>query len=632
MDEDYIKDNFRSLNIYNFRNLAPLANSKTGNGRESLKINRSLKKDEIGGLVIVIGGNNCGKTNVLTAIEKSTNPDLINDDDYTNFSIVADVKPALVMNVGNNRFSKQSRGRNVSGTYYDYFIQVLFEKESFDIYKKKYKDKEYKDTDYILEMKDIIDHCDDKKGSYSIIETILSLRNDIDPSIINKMMESISSKNISHLKSIIIEADLKRTGTLIKNAPIVRDEGDSFKEVYGYNLSSGVYKFTPMKISDSDFKCKPNNLSPFLKNLLNNLECPPDFIQNHIYGKNSDFIRTKQEDRVNKELKRKVCNKFNKFFKMQEKQYSMRIRFESENVIFMLTCGDDTTLSISRQSEGFKWIFDFFFNSIINNKYKPGDIILIDEFGNGLNFGTIEELGNELRSFSKETGITFVLGTQNPMVIDTDYLDEVRLIVPHEDGSSTIVNDFNQFSDNTGENTHDVLRPILNGMTVSRNYMRTENRRTIFVEGVTDYFYLSSFSKKMREKNIDVDIDFLPINGVGCPSDNPDLLMRTLKSIERFCPTLFTDSDKAGSSMKESCKRNGIHHVQISDIFPGTDKKEIEDLFSSKDKEEYHVELKSFDRSACFAHNIDTFYDSLEDETINNFEKTIKYLSNAFIE
>ena len=62
--------NTRSLVISDFRNLGISALKKNRNDRTVLKINRSLRKDELGGVVIVLGGNNSGKSNVLDALTK----------------------------------------------------------------------------------------------------------------------------------------------------------------------------------------------------------------------------------------------------------------------------------------------------------------------------------------------------------------------------------------------------------------------------------------------------------------------------------------------------------------------------------------------------------------------------------
>ena len=78
-------NNARSLVISDFRNLGVSALRKNRNDRTFLKINRSLRKDELGGLVIILGGNNCGKTNVLDAITKCTKQEFDDSKDKTDF-------------------------------------------------------------------------------------------------------------------------------------------------------------------------------------------------------------------------------------------------------------------------------------------------------------------------------------------------------------------------------------------------------------------------------------------------------------------------------------------------------------------------------------------------------------------
>ena len=56
----------RSLRIESYRNIG-FKDEKSH--RERLVINNSLKKGELGDLVILIGANNSGKSNVLSALE-----------------------------------------------------------------------------------------------------------------------------------------------------------------------------------------------------------------------------------------------------------------------------------------------------------------------------------------------------------------------------------------------------------------------------------------------------------------------------------------------------------------------------------------------------------------------------------
>lgn len=89
----------RTLNISNYRNLGVYANEKSPDDRAFLKVNRSLKRDELGGLVILLGLNNSGKSNVLDALEAASNGK-ITESDVPDF-LFRSVQPKLQFNIAN---------------------------------------------------------------------------------------------------------------------------------------------------------------------------------------------------------------------------------------------------------------------------------------------------------------------------------------------------------------------------------------------------------------------------------------------------------------------------------------------------------------------------------------------------
>lgn len=632
--QSHKKQDTRSLNISNFRNIAPYA-TDDGANRETLKLNRSLKRNELGGLVILIGGNNCGKSNILDALEKVNDPKLIDDSDYTDWTAVR-VKPTLDIDVAHGSYvrSEVDCGTTLKGTFIEVLRAILLESESLEGYKLKYyRTKLLSEEKYISIVEELMAPLFNptvKEVETAKILNALNKRKDKDSSELQKIIETLESTPIEKLRKTKIE--ITRFGTPL-DLPEANVGGMNveFREKYGYELYNTVTRYRPSSIKYSDFKCSPEKPSEFIKNLLRVTGYDIESIQS-LYKDNNPVLYKCEKD-IQKELS-KISKNFNRLFNMQDKQYDMVIRLEEMQIKFILTCGKDTPLNLDKQSEGFRWTFGFFFNLLAAKNFQPGEIILIDEFGNSLNFGTIADLGNQLRAFAKMKGITFVIATQNPMIINLDYLDEVRLVVPSStDNSSKIINDFNKFTDEFydsdgkskyGKNNHDVLRPILNGMTIGRNYMRSEDRKTIFVEGITDYFYLSAFQRliKTKDPNWKCDLEFLPINGLGSKIDDPEILMETLKRLEHYDTTLLTDSDFAGQALTVATETYKIKQIKIGDIF--TEKQEIEDLFSKNDQIKLNVSEKCFDICASFAHNIEEY--ELEDETMSNFKKLLNAL------
>ncbi|MBQ3621206.1 hypothetical protein II941_00010 [bacterium] len=68
--------------------------------------------------------------------------------------------------------------------------------------------------------------------------------------------------------------------------------------------------------------------------------------------------------------------------------------------------------------------------------FVPGDIIIMDEPGTNLHVKGQEELRDFLKKFSINSGITFAIATHTPFLVDLDYLDEIRLLIPQSDNTT----------------------------------------------------------------------------------------------------------------------------------------------------------------------------------------------------
>lgn len=695
----------RTLVIKNYRNFAPFcAGTKddSDNLKEFLELNRGLSEDELGGLVVLISANNCGKTNLLNALEKYNSQEFT-EDDFTDFTYAKKIKPSIGMNVANGQYGNFRKAKRITvykgapakvllalaleSRSYSYFLDTINKtkqernylieegsgKESpesdgrpvYEFTKLNFIDKMYSVLqgpitynpnrgyygnnqnitdpfllqlyDYlkpVCDRSDILPDCLKNHNSSSFWNQQIEVKSTGKP-FDEYLFESLLAKSTPESESVYLRnKDNSRVqeiyNALAEVTVSYETEYDKdltsngrFLEKFGYELNDEVHRYTRNKIRQKDLVCKPNQLNTFILNLFTTLGYDKAAIDNAYAGAGN--LRHKVEREMNRALE-KLSDELNDLLNINEKKYSLQIELERENIELIITYGDEVPLNLDRQSEGFTWLFDLFFNLIKLKKFSPGDIILLDEFGNSLSFATIGELTKKLREYAKKNGLTFVLATQNPMAIDSIHLDEVRLLVPRDDGSTHIINDFDQFG---GEGNHDIMKPILSGLTVSRNFMRSENRVTVFVEGATDYFYLNAVSEALRAKGQKIDIDFIPINGLGSYKDNPKEVLKQILSIERN-PTIFTDSDKAGQEFKKRAESMNVHPSDIAEIL-GDGKKEIEDAFSQSDAEKLGIRVngevnKKFDHAACLSYKIPKIYDSLDDETQSNFEKIIDYI------
>lgn len=684
----------RALVIKNFKNFAPFCTGTKDDAddvKEFLELNRGLSRDEIGGLVILVSGNNCGKSNLLDALERY-NTQAFKKDDYTDF-VFAEVKPSIGMNVANGAYGnlRKSKGAIVyKGSPIKVLLALALEKESYDYYLEylnshqiqyhyvrsgqrdnvdQRKTEEVPLANYIIKMFSVLNRALDQYSGYSVSDdyyvSLLENRKDIVFDKSGILPDCIRNKNSYNFRDKVVKIisngtpiddrlfqNLKEHVTSEEKSISLNDPNESFRQImttlsdlkvtytatsepdptgdgkftekFGYELSDTVRRYERVKIKQRDLVCKPDKPNQFMLNLLKILDYEKGALDTAYSGAGN--LRYKLENDLNRTLE-EVSDELNDLLNINDKKYILKIKLERENIELFITRGDGIPLNLDRQSEGFTWLFDLYFNMIKLERFKPGDIILLDEFGNSLSFATIKELTKKLREYAKKNGLTFVLATQNPMAIDIHHLDEVRLLVPRDDGSTHIINYFDQFG---GDGNHDIMAPILGGLTVSRNYMRSDNRKTVFVEGSTDYFYLTAFCESLRQRGTEYDIDFIPINGVGSKKDSPKNVVGQIISIERN-PTIFTDSDYAGAEFKKAAESKHICPSSIAEIL-GSGKKVIEDAFSAADAEKLGIRTKDgdsnkkFDHAACLSYKIPQIYDELEDETKSNFMKIIDYV------
>ncbi|GAA9296218.1 hypothetical protein BTM391_02400 [Helicobacter pylori] len=164
-----------------------------------------------------------------------------------------------------------------------------------------------------------------------------------------------------------------------------------------------------------------------------------------------------------------------------------------------------------------------------------------------------------------------------------------------------------------------------------------QKHQIIFVEGTTDYCYLSAFKLYFNErefKNAPIPFTFLPISGL---KNNPNEMKET---IQKLCeldnnPIVLTDDDrKCDSDQNATSKRfkkankemhDPIRILQLSDCDENF--KQIEDCFSENDKKEY---AKNKRKELAMAFKTRLLYsgkdDVMSEETKKNFQKLFEWI------
>ncbi len=610
----------RSLYINNFRNIG-IEDS------ERLVLNHSLEKGKIGNLVIIVGPNNAGKSNVLDAIstfKKGT----FTERDKTNISYDPEMqKPniALVCKDEDVEYSYRVNydGKvNIFGTDLTNSNIIISEKDIEKIQKelRGLNDaiNNYGYTNYVtnrinlnnIREDDVISFMRDFKKNIQTNGNMLGAWRYFCDSYPNSILHSIMDQDLATSKNEQLE--------------------ELYKNKYGTRFMPNVIIYEEKMIKNNDISTNIDNLSnnKFLCKLFNMLNISLDEVKNAYQASRNQRTRgalTTLEKKINKKLE-KISDDFNNLYFADDNKYRFSITLETNNIFFELFRGE-SDLSLDYQSTGFKWFFNLYFNLLNETELQPGDIIIMDEPATHLHIKGMAELRDFLKEFAVKNDLTIVLATHLPFLIDLNCLDELRVIVS-EDNKSRIKNDFATID----IDDPDALKAVRTALTVSNHILLDPDKKVIFVEGITDYNYMLAFKQIL---GIEEDFIFLPIQGVenvreaGYKERQLERSKR-LMEIKKHDPILMVDGDKAGKSMRDINKEDSDLTVfSLIDVDPNF--RMIESLFSDEDANKLGLKagdkyVKSSSKSAVIKNHFNEY--DFSNETKSNFKKVFDYIEN----
>ncbi len=219
-------------------------------------------------------------------------------------------------------------------------------------------------------------------------------------------------------------------------------------------------------------------------------------------------------------------------------------------------------------------------------------------------------------------------------------MDEIRIVEKKAKGSK-IHNEFDYLLEDVGNNS-DALYQIKRSLGVGQHvFHNPQKHRIIFVEGITDYCYLSAFKLYFNEREFKNDpfyFTFLPISGL---KDNQTDMQKTIK---RLCeldnnPIVLIDDDRKDGSDPQNAKSeqfktankemgDPIKILQLSKCDENF--KQIEHCFSANDREEY-AQNKRMELAMAFKTRLLYRDKDLDDvvgkDTKKNFKKLFEWIT-----
>ncbi len=408
-----------------------------------------------------------------------------------------------------------------------------------------------------------------------------------------------------------------------------------------YNNNVCQFEFFKKDTSHLLFKV---NFTEILENLAEILEYNMQLKMDSSIAKEFNELLAIAEDSSQDSYQLKIHVRHNnKFYDYSKKSTAYEIKLEIHDC--RKSDNQNEPIILSQQSTGFQWAFNFMFGFLYNwgshFSLNENIIYVMDEPATHLSVPVRKEFRRFLKEYAHKNHVTFVLATHDPFLVDTDHLDEIRIVEKETEGS-VIKNHFNYPLNNASKDS-DALYQIKRSLGVGQHvFHNPQKHRIIFVEGITDYCYLSAFKLYLcykEYKDNPIPFTFLPISGL---KNNPNDMEETLQKLRELDnnPIVLTDDDRKcdfdQNATSERFKNaneemhDPIRILQLSDCDENF--KQIEDCFSENDKKEY---AKNKRKELAMAFKTRLLYsgkdDVMSEETKKNFLKLFEWIKKSAI-
>ena len=253
----------------------------------------------------------------------------------------------------------------------------------------------------------------------------------------------------------------------------------------------------------------------------------------------------------------------------------------------------DVEVNLDERSHGLKWFISFYITFSADTKGGAADnaILLLDE--PGLYLHALSQ-GDLLRHFASDFENQIVYTTHSPFMVPTENLDAIRTVNIEQDAGTTVTDR------PTGDSR--TLFPLRMALGFSLSQSLFVGSDNLIVEGVTDYWYLSSISEYLSGDGKPC----LPKTVTITPAGGAQKVgyMVALLTAERLRVLLLLDEEKHARNTFDELLRSKLirseNTVFVSAAFPTASapkEADIEDLIEPKAfdalvSESYKTELQ----------------------------------------
>ncbi len=377
------------------------------------------------------------------------------------------------------------------------------------------------------------------------------------------------------------------------------------------NLSSELY--LPNIISDLD---RYNDLSEKAKNKVKTLKVLFDFVNlspEEILDLGNEIQKTnKSEKEIEQEFEKKkereimldsASSNMTRSFKEWWKQGNYRFKFSADGDYFRIWVSDEIrpeNVELENRSSGLQWFFSFYLVFVTESAGEHNNsIILLDEPGHTLHPMAQKDLAIFFNSLAEKNQLLYT--THSPFLVDPMNITRTKVVYADEKGKTNISDNLKIKKKAAQKSIYPINSAI--GITISDTMLI--GSKPIIVEGISDQIYLTYIKRqlmKLSDVQLEKELVFMPVDG----TKNIKPVVSIITGKEEELPIILIDSDDAGNEKKKSLSKNLYKDNEekllsvIDFIHREIELPEIEDIMDEKVIEEavnreFHSEEEDFE-------------------------------------
>ncbi len=219
------------------------------------------------------------------------------------------------------------------------------------------------------------------------------------------------------------------------------------------------------------------NFTEILENIAEILEYNMQLKIDSLIAKEFNKLLAISQDNHQDNYQLKIHVRHNSKFLRESKYAAYEIKLEIHDC---RKSNNQKPIILSEQSTGFQWAFNFMFGFLYNVgsnfSFNKNIIYVIDEPATHLSVPARKEFRKFLKEYAHKHNTTFVLATHDPFLVDTDHLDEIRIVEKETEGS-VIKNSFNYPLNNASKDS-DALDKIKRSLGAGQHVFHNPPKKT----------------------------------------------------------------------------------------------------------------------------------------------------------